>query len=388
VARDITDRLRGEESRARLAAIVDSSDDAIISKTLDGTITSWNRAAELMFGWAAAEAIGREITLIIPLERLAEEAEVIATIRRGERVDHFDTVRIRKDGRSLEVSLTISPLIDSAGRIVGASKIARDITERRRIEDERRRFLAMEQAARAQAEAANRAKDEFLATVSHELRTPLSGVFGWARMLQSASLDEATRLRAVDVIVRSSAAQLQLIDDLLDVSRIVTGNMRLELRSLDIGPIVDAALDAVRPVAGSKAIELTADLGSGPIIVVGAADRLQQVVWNLVMNAVKFTPRGGRIDVSLRETGEDVEISIADSGEGVAPELLPHIFDRFRQEDSSSTRKHRGLGLGLALVRHIIELHGGVVTAHSPGKGKGSTFTVRLPRASMTPTGR
>jgi signal transduction histidine kinase len=283
--------------------------------------------------------------------------------------------------------LTISPLIDSAGRIVGASKIARDITERRRIEDERRRFLAMEQAARAQAEAANRAKDEFLATVSHELRTPLSGVFGWARMLQSASLDEATRLRAVDVIVRSSAAQLQLIDDLLDVSRIVTGNMRLELRSLDIGPIVDAALDAVRPVAGSKAIELTADLGSGPIIVVGAADRLQQVVWNLVMNAVKFTPRGGRIDVSLRETGEDVEISIADSGEGVAPELLPHIFDRFRQEDSSSTRKHRGLGLGLALVRHIIELHGGVVTAHSPGKGKGSTFTVRLPRASMTPTG-
>src|SRR6267378_3278738 len=185
------------DAAARLAAIVESSDDAIVGKTLEGIITSWNPAAERMFGWRAAEAMGRPITLIIPEDRHAEEADVLARIRRGERIEHFDTVRMTKDRRLVEVSLTVSPVKDAAGHVIGASKIARDITERRRIEEERKALLAREQAARVEAEAANRAKDEFLATVSHELRTPMNGVFGWARMLQSADMDEQTRQRAL-----------------------------------------------------------------------------------------------------------------------------------------------------------------------------------------------
>src|SRR5437867_1657217 len=218
------------DAAARLAAIVASSEDAIISETLDGIITSWNPAAERMFGWTPAEAIGRHMTLIIPEERRAEEDEVLARIRRGERVEHFDTVRITRDRRLVDVSLTASPVTDSTGGIVGASKIARDITERRRIEEERRQLLSRERGAREEAERANRAKDQFLAVVSHELRTPLNGVFGWARMLQSADVDEPTRQRGLAAIVRGAAAPVRLIEDLLEVSRVVTGNLRLVRR--------------------------------------------------------------------------------------------------------------------------------------------------------------
>src|SRR6266536_3951581 len=221
------DQREAELSRSRLAAIVDSSDDVIISKTLDGIITSWNRAAERLFGWTAAEAIGQHITLIVPDDRRAEEEEVLAKLRRGERVDHFETVRVAKDGQRREVSITVSPVTDAAGRIVGASKIARDVTERRRLEEERASLLAREQEARQEAEALNRAKDQLLATVSHELRTPLNSIMGWARLLQSGDLDEAARSHAVEVILRSASTQTQLVEDLLDLSRIVTGRMRL-----------------------------------------------------------------------------------------------------------------------------------------------------------------
>lgn len=370
-----------EEAAARLAAIVDSSDDAIISKTLDGIITSWNRAAETMFGWTAGEAIGRHITLIIPDERRAEETDVIARIRRGERLEHFETVRITKDRRLVAISLTVSPVTDGTGRVIGASKIARDISERRRLEEERARVLAREQAARAQAEANDRAKDEFLAMVSHELRTPLSGVFGWARMLQSTTMEEPERQRALASIVRNASAQIRLIEDLLDVSRMVSGGMRLDLERVDLRSVIEAALEAVRPTAAAKSLQLVTDLDGAPATVLGAADRLQQVVWNVVMNAVKFTPRHGRVEVRLRRDEMEAELVVADSGEGIAADVLPHVFDRFRQEDSASTRAHTGLGLGLALVRHIVDLHGGAVTAESPGKGKGATFTVRLPLA-------
>jgi len=381
IARDIRERRRFDETRGRLAAIVDSSEDVIISKTLNGIITSWNGAAERMFGWTPAEAIGRHLTLIIPEERRAEEDEVIAKIRRGERVEHFDTVRITRDRRLIDVSITVSPVRDSTGRIVGASKIARDITERRRIEEERKQLLASERAAREDAERANRAKDEFLAVVSHELRTPLNGVFGWARMLQSADLDEPTRRRALTAIVRGAAAQVRLIEDLLDISRVVTGNLQLDLRLVELRNVIEGALETVRPAAAAKHIEIETDFDATPATVLGAADRLQQVLWNLLMNAVKFTPRDGRACVRLRRGETEAEISVTDSGEGIGPDVLPYVFDRFRQEDSSSTRAHAGLGLGLALVRHIVELHGGAVTAESPGKGCGATFTVRLPLA-------
>jgi PAS domain S-box-containing protein len=379
IARDIRDRRYNQLTAARMAAIVDSSDDGIVSKTLDGVITSWNKSAERIFGWSAEEAVGRNIKLIIPPERHAEEDDVLARIHRGERVDHFDTVRVRKDGRFVDVSITVSPLKDASGRIVGASKIARDITERRRMEEIRNRLLAAEQAARQQAESLSRSKDELLATVSHELRTPLNAIFGWSRMLQTANLDEAQRVRAVNAIVRSAAAQARLVEDLLDLSRIVTGRMRLDVQAVDINMVIDAALEVIRPAASAKAIALTTALDRSIGTLQGAPDRLQQIVWNIAMNAVKFTPRGGRVDVATKRSHENVEIVVADTGEGIAPDLLPHIFEPFRQEDSSSTRAHGGLGLGLALVRQLVEVHGGSVYAESPGKGQGTTVTVRLP---------
>jgi PAS domain S-box-containing protein len=382
IARDVSERRRLDEARAHLAAIVESSDDVIVSKNLDGIITSWNRAAERMFGWTAAAAVGRPIMLIIPDDRREEEEGMMARIRRGEHVAHFDTVRGAKDGRLVDVSVTVSPVRDSAGRIVGASKIARDITERRRIEEERKQLLTRERLARETAEAANRAKDEFLAVVSHELRTPLNSVFGWARMLQSVEMDQAARERAVAAIVRGAAAQVRLVEDLLDVSRMATGNLRLALQLLDLRQIVDAALETVRPAAAAKAIEIAAHVEDAPVTVLGAADRLQQVLWNLLINAVKFTPRQGRVNVGLRRAEAEAELTVSDSGEGIAAEVLPHVFERFRQEDSSSTRAHAGLGLGLALVRHVVEAHGGSVRAESPGKGKGATFVVRLPLAA------
>ena len=387
IARDITERRRFDETRGRLAAIVESSNDVIVSKSLDGTITSWNRAAERMFGWTAAEAIGRPIMIIIPDDRRAEEEDVLARIGRGERVEHFDTVRRTKDGRLVDVSITVSPVRDSAGRIVGASKIARDITERRRIEEERRQLLAREMLAREAAEAANRARDEFLAVVSHELRTPLNGVFGWARMLQSADMDEASRQRAVAAIVRGASAQVRLIDDLLDISRMVTGNLRLEFKLVDVRDVVEAALETVRPAAAAKGIEIDTQVEPAAVTVLGAADRLQQVLWNLLINAVKFTPRHGGVRVAVHRADADAVVTVSDSGEGIAAEMLPHVFERFRQEDSSSTRAHTGLGLGLALVRHVVEAHGGSVTAHSRGKGQGATFVLRLPLAPSAPRG-
>src|SRR5882762_10304444 len=247
-------------SRAQLAAIVASSDDVIVSKTLDGIITSWNPAAERTFGWTAAEAVGQPITLIVPDDRRAEEDDVLARIRRGERVDHFETVRRTRDGRLVDMSITVSPLKDAAGRIVGASKVARDITERRRLDDQRVLLLAREQEARRQAEALNTAKDELLAIVSHELRTPLNSIFGWARLIQSGSLDEAARARAINTILRNASAQTRLVEDLLDLSRIAAGRMRLDFERVDLNATIEAALETVRPAARAKDITLVATL--------------------------------------------------------------------------------------------------------------------------------
>jgi signal transduction histidine kinase/DNA-binding response OmpR family regulator len=243
------------------------------------------------------------------------------------------------------------------------------------------RLLEKEQRARAAAEAASRAKDEFLAVLSHELRTPLNAVYGWARILRSGEVEGEAATRALDVIMRNANAQVQLIDDMLDVSRIVTGKMRLDVRPVDLGAVVEAALDAVRPAAEAKGLRLQAVLDPRAVGITGDPDRLQQVVWNLLINAVKFTPRGGRVQVQLQRVNSHVEIVVSDTGQGIAPEVLPHVFERFHQADSTTTRRHTGLGLGLALVRHLVELHGGTVAASSEGNGRGSVFTVRLPVA-------
>jgi signal transduction histidine kinase/DNA-binding response OmpR family regulator len=243
------------------------------------------------------------------------------------------------------------------------------------------RLLEKEQRARAAAETASRAKDEFLAMLSHELRTPLNAVYGWARMLRMGDVQGEAATRALDVIMRNANAQVQLIDDMLDVSRIVSGKMRLDVRPVDLHAVVEAALDAVRPAAEAKDLRVQPALDPQAFGITGDPDRLQQVVWNLLINAVKFTPRGGRVQVHLRRVGSLVEIAVSDTGQGIAPDVLPHVFERFRQADSTSTRRHAGLGLGLALVRHLVELHGGTVEVQSPGLGLGATFTVKLPVA-------
>jgi CheY-like chemotaxis protein/two-component sensor histidine kinase len=236
------------------------------------------------------------------------------------------------------------------------------------------------EGARAEAEVANRAKDEFLATLSHELRTPLTAILGWARILRKEEVDEPTRVRGLEVIERNVQAQSRLIEDVLDVSRIITGKMQLNVRRIEMRGVIDAAIESVRPAAEAKKIDLV-PVVEGPAAIKGDAERLQQVVWNLLSNAIKFTPNGGRIEARLRTRGEQVDLEVTDSGKGIPSEFLPYVFDRFRQADSSSTRAHGGLGIGLALVRHLVELHGGNVSARSGGEGKGSTFAISLPVA-------
>ena len=379
IARDISERRLGEITKARLAAIVETSDDAIVSKTLAGVITSWNAAAERMFGWSAAEAVGQHITLIIPAEYHAEEVQVLARLARGERIAHFETVRLRKDGTCLPVSLTVSPIRDAAGIVVGASKVARDISERRLVEQARQLVLDQERRARSEAEALNRSKDQFLATVSHELRTPLNAIYGWARMFVEGRLDPAATQNAAQAILRNARIQVQLIEDLFDVSRVITGKMRLDVRAMNVLAALEAAVETVKPAAQAKGIRLDTALDPRAAPIMGDPDRIQQVAWNLLSNAVKFTPKGGRVQLHLRRVNSHIDIIVSDTGEGITPEHLPKLFERFHQADSGPTRRHAGLGIGLSLVKHLVELHGGKVTAFSPGLGQGTTFTVTLP---------
>jgi PAS domain S-box-containing protein len=373
----LADSSTSENIAARLAAIVASSDDVIVSKTLDGIITSWNPAAERILGYTAEEAIGKHIKLIIPPDRWSEEDEVLARIRRGERVDHFETIRRTKSGRLLNISLTVSPIRNAEGRVVGASKVARDITGRLHAEEEQERLLKT-------AEEANRIKDEFLAVVSHELRSPLQAIMGWASLLQSGKLDEDQTARAIETILRNTELQNKLINDLLDVSRIVSGKLRLNIRQFELGPVIEAAIEIIRPAAQAKSISLQLLIDPAAGAVAGDPDRLQQVFWNLLSNAIKFTPRGGRVQVRSQRIDSHVEIVVTDTGKGIEPNVLPVIFDRFRQGEDGTAREYGGIGLGLAIVRHLVELHGGVVSARSDGANKGAEFTVQLPVLIMS----
>jgi PAS domain S-box-containing protein len=529
-----------------LAAIVESSDDAIISKDLNGVVRSWNRAAERLFGYTADEMVGESIRKIIPEDRQHEEERVLTAIRAGQRVEHFETIRKAKDGRLIPVSLTVSPTRDIDGRIVGASKIARDISEaqraqiqlerasrrdaflaqvslaltrsldyeqtlrslaaltvpsiadycaidvvneegeliqvavthqdpakavaaetlRQRLDDpssatsphwvlktgipsffpeiteemmlatargDQQRLdnirslglvsymaipmiahdrslgvltlanaesgvhysehdlrLAEDLASRAalaienaqsyeQLQRADRVKDEFLATLSHELRTPLNAVLGYARMLRTGAIPPDKAPQALEVIDRNAVSLAQIVEDVLDVSRIVSGKTRIEVRPTDLVKVVKDAIATVMPAADAKGLKIEIALNSlgGPI----SADpsRLQQVIWNLLSNAVKFTPRGGRVEVRVAPVEGNAEILVADSGAGITREFLPHIFERFRQADSGAARRHGGLGLGLAIARHLVEMHGGTIQAASDGRDKGATFRVTLP---------
>ncbi len=629
--------LSDEIAPYRLAAIIESADDAIISKTLDGVITSWNKSAERIFGYPAEEVIGKPILILIPPDHYNEEPAILERIKNGERIEHYETVRITKAGKLIDIALTISPIKDANGKIIGASKIAREvteikrteqklkasderyrtlfnsidegfciievlfdqagspvdyrfleinpafekltgipadealrgtpisqlvpnieerwyqlygkvamtgepirvvegseamgrwfdvnafrvggkeskkvailfnnITERKQAETERERLLRQLETERAklaylftkapafvatlqgpehvfeltnpaylqlighrdvigkpirealpeidgqgyyelldnvfqtgvpfigrelsvqlqwepdtplenrfvdfvfqpifegdgsvsgifahgfdvtdqvearqEAEQANRAKDEFLATLSHELRTPLNAILGWSMILSDTSLDEENSVRAVKTIQRNARTQSQLIDDILDVSRIISGKLNLETQPLELSSVIEAAVESILPAVQAKEIRLQRVLDSGGSMISGDRNRLQQIIWNLLSNAVKFTPKGGRVQIRLERVNSHVEIIVSDSGIGISPKVMPFIFERFRQADSASTRQHGGLGLGLAIVRYLVEMHGGTVEAESNGEGSGSTFTIKLPLITL-----
>jgi PAS domain S-box-containing protein len=538
----LSERAQAAVTSNRLAAIVEFSDDAIVSKDLNGTIKTWNRAAERMFGYTAEEAIGRSVRMLIPDDLQSEEDVVLEKIRAGEQIEHYETSRQRKDGRRLSISLTVSPIRNERGEIVGASKIARDITERTRMlaaaqehaanterlnevgtivastldreailqkvtdiareltgaeygaffynvtqpdtgnaymlytlsgapreafarfphpratalfaptffghgpvrlddvtQDPRygsnppfhgtppghlpvRSYLAVpvkglggamigglffahsqvgvfsEQHERLavgvaswasvalenarlyeDAQAANRLKDEFLAVLSHELRTPLNAIVGYARLLRGGMLPADKAARGLETLERNAAWLTQIVEDVLDVSRIVSGKIRLDVQPVDLALVLDNAISTVQPAANAKGVKIQMIVDPRVDAVSGDPGRLQQVVWNLLSNAVKFTPKQGLVQVRLERVNSHVEIVVSDTGIGIQPEFLPFVFERFRQADSGTTRKAGGLGLGLAIVRHIVEMHGGTVDAASEGAGKGATFRVRLP---------
>lgn len=361
-----------------LSAIVDSSDDAIVSKNLRGIVTSWNQGAERIFGYTAAEMVGKSVTLLIPVDRQDEEPRILAKLQKGERVDHFETQRLRKDGNLIDVSLSISPVKNTAGIIVGASKIARDITLKKKMV-EQLRLAGME------AERQSRMKDEFLATLSHELRTPLQAILGWTQMLINGQCSESEMQQGLEVIDRNAHAQTRIIEDLLDMNRILSGKVRLDVQRVDLQTTIGEAIDALRPAAQAKRQRIHPLLDPLAPPVLGDPGRLQQIFWNLLSNAVKFTPPGGVITVALQRVNSHLEISITDTGSGIEADFLPHVFERFRQADSTTTRRHGGLGLGLAIVRHLTELHGGTVRVTSLGENAGATFTVHLPLAVLHP---
>jgi PAS domain S-box-containing protein len=562
VVQDVTERRRLEASRFRLAAVVETSDDAIVSKTLTGIITTWNRAAQRMFGYTEEEVVGRSVTILIPQSRLHEEAEILARLVAGQRIDHFETMRLRKDGTEFPVSLTVSPIKDDEGNIIGVSKIARDITTKRQAEDalrdetrvlnllnetgrsiagdldlqsivqtvtdsarqltgaefgaffynvtdergdtyqlytlsgapreafekfghpratplfgptfagegpirsddvtldprygrmaphhgmpsghlpvrsylavpvvsrsgavigglffghskvgvftekveqvvvgvaaqaaiaidnarlyedvkraadERQLLLDAERAARSDAERAGVMKDEFLATLSHELRTPLNAIVGWAQVLHARSAENPQIAEGLAVIDRNARVQAQLIEDLLDMSRIISGKLRLDAQRVELQDVVDAAVDSVRHSADARGIRLDVVMDPVPAVVLADPHRLQQCFWNLLSNAIKFTPKAGSVSVALSRVDSHFEVRVADTGQGIEPEFVPYVFERFRQADASTTRRHGGLGLGLSIVKCLVELHGGSVHARSAGKGLGATFWIDLP---------
>ena len=377
------DALHKSEERLRLL-VEKVKDYAIFMLDTDGCVASWNIGAESVLGYQEAEVIGQPFSRFFPpevIERGVPEQELRTAVAEGQAEN--ECWHIRKDGIRFWATDVTTALRDDTGLLRGFSKVMRDITERKRVEEERAQLLVREQAARAEAELANRTKDEFLSIVSHELRTPLAAILLWAELLRAGNLDKATTAQAFEIIQRNAKLQSQMIEDLLDISRIITGNLRLSLQLVELVPVIQAAVDTVRLAAEAKGIQIQTLLNAEVEQVWGDAPRLQQVVSNLLDNAIKFTPNGGRVEVRLERRDSQAWIIVSDTGKGISSEFLPYVFDRFRQANSTSTRSGGGLGLGLAIVRHLVELHGGTVNASSLGEGRGATFTVTLPLAAI-----
>jgi len=375
------------ESEERFAkAFRASPDSLVISRIADGVVLEVNESFVAMTGYERDEIIGKS-TISLGLYANPEDRDrAVKVLKEQNRVRELEISLKRKSGEVVPMMFSAEPF-ELHGEHCWLT-IGHDISERKQAEEERERLLAKEKTAREEAESANRMKDDFLATISHELRTPLTSILGWAHMLSSTSLAESQKRYALEVIERSAKSQRQLIDDILDTSLVITGRLKLDARLVDIGQVFQAAIDVVSPSAEAKQIDLKVVIEDQGIQVFGDANRLQQAIWNMLSNAIKFTNQRGRVKASLARVGGQVEITVSDTGAGIDPRFLPYVFDRFRQADSSSTRKFGGLGLGLAIVRHVVEMHGGSVSASSPGEGKGSTFSARLPEASPVQAGQ
>jgi len=371
--RDVTEVQQSDRDRAMLAAIVESSQDAIISKTLDGVIRTWNAGAERLFGYAESEAVGKPITLIIPPERFGEEKAILARLRRGERIEHYETVRVSQDGRRIDISLTISPLRDSRNNIIGASKIARDISDRKRAEEALRE--------------ADRRKDEFLATLAHELRNPLAPIRNSLHILRMAGQNGVPVESVLEMMERQVAHMVRLVDDLFELSRISRGKIELKREHLELATVINQALETSRPLIEAGAHTLKVHLPDYPVSVEGDLIRLSQVFANLIINAAKYTEKRGTITVDAKCDGREAVVSVRDTGIGIPRDMLAQVFEMFAQVENPLRRSQDGLGIGLSLVRSLILMHGGSVEARSDGLGLGSEFVVRLPMADRKSAG-
>jgi two-component system, chemotaxis family, CheB/CheR fusion protein len=390
IVEDITQRKEADATRSRLTAVIESSDDAILTKTLDGIITSWNPGAQRIFGYSANEMLGKPITTLIPEDHIDEEPAILERLRRGERIDHYSTVRRRKDGALIDVSLSVSPIKDFAGRIIGASKIARDITAQKRAEQallDQNRVLQREIASRERAEAALREIDErkdlFLATLAHELRNPLAPIRQAALLSNTPGATEAQKRWAQEVISRQVQNMSLLLDDLLDISRVTRGTLELRMEMADLATVIEAAVETARPALDGKRHKLTVNLPTEPIQFASDPLRLAQVFSNLLTNAAKYTDPGGSIEIRASASADTVTLVVADTGIGLTPDALAQVFTMFSQIKTAQDRSEGGLGIGLALSKGLVELHGGSIEARSGGAGRGSEFIVHLPRRTI-----
>lgn len=358
--------------------------DAVIATDEQGRLRFMNEVAERLSGWTVPEARGR---LLREVFRIANETtgetiqDPVEEVRASGAIVGLasHTVLFSREGRRVPIADSAAPIRDPSGKMIGVVLVLRDVSEERRVEEERRLLLERAEQARREAERANKAKDEFLAILSHELRTPLSAILGWTRLLQAGKVAPEKAAKAIAVIDRNARAQIKLVDDILDVSRIMGGTLELNSQEVSLSNVVTIALDSAQPAADAKGVALHVEVDPASVAVTGDTARLQQVVSNLLSNGIKFTPTGGEVRVKLGRLGDSMEIAVTDSGEGIEPASLAHVFERFRQEDSSTRRRHGGLGLGLAIVKSLVEGHGGTVTAESAGKGCGASFRVQLP---------
>lgn len=388
VITDITARTQAEEAThvayRQLAFHVESSPLAVVEWDSDFRVSRWSESAERLFGWMADDVIGKHVNEWRFVFTDDVDAVALVTNRQREGVEVQGVQRNRnytREGSILFCEWYNSVLSDDRGKLISVLSLVLDVTARQSAEEEKAELLLRERDARRHAEEADRLKDEFLATLSHELRTPLTSILGWASMIRNGEVEGANAARAIETIERNARSQARLIDDLLDVSRIITGNLRLDLHPLNLATIVEAALDALRPTADVKGIQLQTRFEPGDCLIKGDPNRLRQVIWNLLSNAIKFTQRGGSVSIDLTCVESTARLTVSDTGEGISLAFLPYVYDRFRQAEGSISRKQGGLGLGLAVVRHLVELHGGTVSAESEGIGRGSVFTVDLPLA-------